>query len=225
MPLDATRVRALCFDVDGTLNDTDDQLVERLAHLIVRFHKELGMQVAHRLARKLVMRAESPINAVLAWSDRLGLDEPLGKLRDAFSARLRGKQQPRFMIIPGVKPTLERLASRYPLAVVSARDRYTTMAFLETYELLPYFRCVATAHTCKHTKPFPDPILWAAEQMNVPPEACVMVGDTTVDILAGKAAGSQTVGVLCGFGEWQELIRAGADLILPSTNDLSAELL
>jgi HAD superfamily hydrolase (TIGR01509 family) len=225
MPLDAARVHALCFDVDGTLNDTDDQLVDRLAHLIERFHRELEMQDAHLQARRLVMWAESPINALLAWSDRMGLDEPLGKLRDAFYTHMRGKQQPRFMIIPGVKSALEQLASRYPMAIVSARDRYTTMAFLETYDLLPYFRCVATAHTCKHTKPFPDPILWAAEQMNVSPEACVMIGDTTVDILAGRAAGSQTVGVLCGFGEQQELIRAGADLILPSTADLPAELL
>ena len=52
-----------------------------------------------------------------------------------------------------------------------------------------------------------------------------MIGDTTVDIRAGKAAGAQTVGVLCGFGEEGELRRVGADLILPSTADVEAELL
>jgi phosphoglycolate phosphatase len=52
-----------------------------------------------------------------------------------------------------------------------------------------------------------------------------MVGDTVVDILAGKKAGTQTVGVLCGFGEKRELERAGADLILPSTTDLADYLL
>jgi len=41
-----------------------------------------------------------------------------------------------------------------------------------------------------------------------------------VDIHAGKAAGAQTVGVLCGFGEEKELKRAGADLILPSPAEL-----
>jgi phosphoglycolate phosphatase-like HAD superfamily hydrolase len=49
------------------------------------------------------------------------------------------------------------------------------------------------------------------------PENCLMVGDTTVDIRAGKAAGTQTVGVLCGFGQEAELRRAGADLIIAST--------
>jgi phosphoglycolate phosphatase-like HAD superfamily hydrolase len=52
-----------------------------------------------------------------------------------------------------------------------------------------------------------------------------MIGDTTVDIRAGKAAGAQTVGVLCGFGEEEELRRAGADLILPKTPHLADFLL
>ena len=55
----------------------------------------------------------------------------------------------------------------------------------------------------------------------MPPEACLMVGDTSVDIRAGRKAGAQTVGVLCGFGEQKELRRQGADAILPSTADLA----
>lgn len=51
-----------------------------------------------------------------------------------------------------------------------------------------------------------------------------MVGDTTVDMLAGRRAGAQTVGVLCGFGERGELESAGADVLLESTADLPAAL-
>jgi phosphoglycolate phosphatase len=47
-----------------------------------------------------------------------------------------------------------------------------------------------------------------------------MIGDTTVDMRAGKAAGAQTLGVLCGFGEEPELRQLGADFILKSTSDL-----
>ena len=65
-----------------------------------------------------------------------------------------------------------------------------------------------------------DPILWAAEQCGVQPEECLMIGDTTVDIRAGRAAGAQTIGVLSGFGDQKELTRARADLILPSVFDL-----
>jgi phosphoglycolate phosphatase-like HAD superfamily hydrolase len=48
-----------------------------------------------------------------------------------------------------------------------------------------------------------------------------MVGDTVVDIHAGKRAGAQTVGVLCGFGTAGELQRAGADMILENTAELA----
>jgi phosphoglycolate phosphatase-like HAD superfamily hydrolase len=63
------------------------------------------------------------------------------------------------------------------------------------------------------------------ERWAVKPEECLMIGDTTVDIYAGRAAGAQTVGVLCGFGEEKELRRAGADLILPTTTELERYLL
>ena len=115
---------------------------------------------------------------------------------------------------------LEKLSLRYPLAVVSARDTRSTLEFLDQFNLTAFFKCIATDQTCVHTKPFPDPILWAAKQMGVTPGACLMVGDTTVDIRAGKAAGAQTVGVLCGFGEAAELSQHGADLLLSITADL-----
>ncbi len=47
-----------------------------------------------------------------------------------------------------------------------------------------------------------------------------MIGDTTVDIQAGRAAGAQTIGVLCGFGEEEELRRKGADMILTETAEV-----
>jgi phosphoglycolate phosphatase len=66
--------------------------------------------------------------------------------------------------------------------------------------------------------------LRAAQEKGIASENCLMVGDTTVDIRAGKAAGAQTVGVLCGFGTEKELRRAGADLILNHTYELMTVL-
>ena len=61
--------------------------------------------------------------------------------------------------------------------------------------------------------------------MGVEPAECLMIGDTTVDMRAGKSAGAQTVGVLCGFGEEDELWHKGADVILKSTPELANLLL
>ena len=111
------------------------------------------------------------------------------------------------------------------MAIVTNRGERTTLSFLQEVELADAFQTIASAQTCAHAKPYPDPIQWIADQMGVSPTACLMIGDTTVDILAGKAAGSQTTGVLCGFGEEEELRDSGADLILSSTADLPAILL
>ncbi len=219
MPLHVSRIRALCFDVDGTLSDTDDVLMHRLARLLRPFRFLFPRKDLLHVARRLVMASEAPANFLIGIPDRIGLDDEIFALADRV-ARLTHRQPKHFQLIPGVREMLERLAPRYPLAVVSARDTRTTMAFLERFDLTPFFCCIAAAQTCPHTKPYPDPILWAAEKMKTPVEDCLMIGDTTVDIRAGKAAGCQTVGVLCGFGEEEELRRRGADMILATTPEL-----
>ncbi len=219
MTLDVSRIQAICFDIDGTLSDTDDLAVQKFERLFRPFSA-----TPRAAARRFVMWMESPANAALGLADKIGFDDELIALAD-FLNRHRKPRKREFLLIPGIREMLSRLSERYSLAVVSAREEKSTQAFLDSFNLTPFFRVIVTALTLEHTKPYPDPILYAAREMNVPPSACLMVGDTTVDIRAGKAAGAQTVGVLCGFGEEEELRRVGADEILPSTADLADRLL
>lgn len=220
MPLDLPRIRALCFDVDGTLSDTDDMYVKKVARYLPRllFHDP------QRVARRFVMWVEAPGNALIGLPDIIGLDDELLGLWEWLN-RHRPRPMKHFMMVPGIKEMLERLHGRYPMSVVSARDDKSTRAFLDQFGLTGYFQVIVTAITAEHTKPYPDPVLYAAGKMGVAPEACLMIGDTTVDIRAGKAAGAQTVGVLCGFGERAELERRETDLILDSTSELADVLL
>jgi N-acetyl-D-muramate 6-phosphate phosphatase len=220
MSLDISRIKALCFDVDGTLNDTDDLAVERIEPYLRPFRFLFPGRDSARAARRLVMWSEAPGNALIGLPDWLGLDDEMAKLVDHLN-RHRSKRMRRFRPIAGVIEMLHKLNGHYPLSIVSARDEGSTRDFLRQYDVEKYFVCVAGALTCEHTKPFPDPIFWAAKQMGVQPSECLMIGDTTVDMRAGKAAGAQTVGVLCGFGEEPELRRKGADLILGSTGVLT----
>ncbi len=224
MALDIPRIAAICFDVDGTLSDTDELWVHRLERFLIPLRFMLPGKQTLRTARWLVMGLETPGNWGYELLDRLHLDDEAGRLIDAVSRRKNEKAK-HLPVIPDVLRTVAALQERYPLAIVSARGEQSTLQFLQQQHLLPSFSAVATALTSPHTKPFPDPIYWAAGQMGVPADRCLMVGDTTVDIRAGKAAGAQTVGVLCGFGSERELRRAGADLILPTTAQLDEILL
>jgi N-acetyl-D-muramate 6-phosphate phosphatase len=220
MALDPKRVRALCFDVDGTLSDTDDKWVQSFERLLKPLRPLFPQHDPHPFARWVVMSLETPGNLLYHLLDRIGLDQAVAGLFNYLAHHVRGHRPRHFLIVPQVQEMLHDLKTDYPMAVVSARDESTTLAFLEYFDLLPLFDVIVTAHTCRYTKPFPDPVLLAAETMGVQPSECLMIGDTSVDIRAGKAAGAQAVGVLCGFGREHELVRAGADVILHSTGEL-----
>jgi HAD superfamily hydrolase (TIGR01509 family) len=171
-------------------------------------------------ARRLVMWVESPGNALLGFADRIGIDDEMVAFIDWIN-RNRKSPTKKFLLVPGVDEMLAQIHGRYPMAVVSARDEKSTLRFLNQFDLCKYFDVIVTGLSAPHTKPYPDPILLAAQKMDVKPEECLMIGDTTVDIRAGKAAGAQALGVLCGFGEEPELKQLGADLILKSTSELT----
>lgn len=223
MTIDLSIIQAICFDVDGTLSDTDDLYVEKLVQSLRPWRFLFPKRDPTRLARRIIMEVEAPGNFLIGLTDRIGLDDEIHAVVDHLARRTHTHSR-ETKIVPGVREMLDELSRRYPLAVVSARDERTTRTFLEAFDLIPFFKCLATALTCEHTKPFPDPIIWAARQMGVPAQACLMVGDTTVDIRAGRKAGAQTAGVLCGFGERIELERNHADMILQTTSELSGVL-
>ncbi len=215
MSLVANRIKALCFDVDGTLSDTDDLYVQKVRN----FFPRLLFKNPDHTARRFITWIEAPGNALLGLADTLGIDDQMVAVINWLSRRHRHTPK-KFLLIPGVDTMLAQLYGRFPMAVISARDEQSTMAFLKQYDLVKYFDVIVTGLSAEHTKPYPDPVLLAAQKMNVAPQNCLMIGDTTVDIRAGRSAGAQTVGVLCGFGEEAELKKIGADMILKDTTEL-----
>ena len=218
--LDRDKVQAVLFDLDGTLMDTDDQAVEKLAHRLQR----LRWPHSHRTARRIIMAAETPGNTLLTLLDMLGLDAPLmtfaGWLR-----RWRGwRTQDDFRIVAGAQEMLATLNGRYRLAVVTTRGLTETETFLGQHDLHTIFEILVIRESTWRLKPHPAPIRHAAQLLGVPVENCVMVGDTTVDVKSARRAGAWAVAVLCGFGKREELERAGAHVILEHTSHLSSLL-
>jgi phosphoglycolate phosphatase-like HAD superfamily hydrolase len=225
MPIDPKRVQALCFDVDGTLRDTDDQYVDRLAKWLQVIRFLLPQGDARSAARQIVMGLEAPAHFFYRILDWLTIDDELVGIGDWLHKKELLKPKNEFLIVSQADTCLSSLAPAFPMAVVSARGERGTMAFLDYFDFTGLFDCIATGQTAPRTKPWPDPVLWAAEKMGVSPENCLMIGDTTVDIRAGRAAGAQTLGVLSGFGLEKELMKAKADQIVESIADLPEILL
>lgn len=219
MGIQAERVKAILFDIDGTLSDSDDLMVRKVEQFLKPLYFFSTIEKRHCAAHWLIMAMESPGNFIYNLADKFDLDSLFIRMINNRSKK-RKYQVKKYWIVPGVQDLLSDLVDKFSMGVVSARDEKSALAFIGQFELEKYFSVIVTSQTCRYTKPYPDPLLFAAEQLGVEPQACLMVGDTTVDIKAAKLAGMQSAGVLCGFGRRGELERAGADLILDSTADL-----
>jgi predicted PurR-regulated permease PerM/phosphoglycolate phosphatase-like HAD superfamily hydrolase len=214
-------IDAVLFDLDGTLVETDEEAVEQLTRRLHRIRWLLPGRDAARAARRILMAAESPANSLFTLLDRLGLDNHVLDLGNRLW-RLRGREPHTFRPVDGIVEALHDLGRRYHLAIVTTRSRLDAQAFLSQQGLDALFKVVVGREDTWRIKPHPDPVLYAAKELGVPVERCLMVGDTGVDILAARSAGARSVGVLSGFGEEKDLDRAGADRILQSVTSLQA---
>ncbi len=222
MALEINRIEALCFDIDGTLRDTDDQYVARLELLLSPLRIFLSVEKVSSFSRWLIMKAETPGNILMNIQDILGLDEIFFKDKAHNKSDIRTKKM---KMVPGSKEVIISLSEKYKLAIASARRKNKVDQFIKQNNLIYLFPVVVSALTTRRSKPHPAPILFASKKLGVRPENILMIGDTTFDILSGKRAGAQTVAVLTGFGELKELQRAGADLIINSVSELPSILL
>ena len=211
-------IQAILFDMDGTLIDTDDQAVAKVARWVRPFLGESGTEHA----RWLLMQIESPTNALITLADRFHLDEPLKWFTTWRHSRRKDPFIANFEVIPGVLQMLHAIPEQYRLGIVTTRSRHQIEGFLAQFpDIAPRFEVTCGSQDTRRLKPHPSPIQEAARRLDLPESACVMVGDTTVDMHAAQRAGAWRIGVLCGFGREHELRQAGAQMILPSTADLT----
>src|SRR5215208_5994475 len=116
MPLNISLIKALCFDVDGTLSDTDDLYAQKVSpYLPTAFFPD-----PDDTARRMVMWVEAPGNALLGFADKIGVDDEMGVVINWMS-RHQTNTLKKFILIPGVFEMLAALKGRYAMAVVSAR--------------------------------------------------------------------------------------------------------
>lgn len=218
MGFDAGRVRAVLFDIDGTLRDTDDEIIATILGMVPRRAAGPGTE---RAVRRMVLHGETLVQHVLSLADRFDLDGPINRL----VARCAPGGHGATLLTPHAAAVLRILARRYRLGVVSVGPEVTVRNVLREHRLDHLVEVVVSGQTCRRTKPHPDPVLAALARLGVPAAAGVMVGDIPIDIRAGRAAGVQTVGVLTGFGTRRELEAAGPDLLVADLREFAEHLI
>ncbi|MHB0858876.1 MAG: HAD family hydrolase [Anaerolineae bacterium] len=207
-------VRAVLLDLDGTLVETDNRWATVFSARLQPLRKIFPRMDCDGLGRQIVMGIETPANYAISLAEHLGLGGSFFGLADKVRRSKGLATREASQLVEGTIPLLQALRSRYELAVVTTRARPEAFAFVTQAGLGGYFRAVITRQDVLRLKPHPEPVRKAAALLGVKPQQCVMVGDTTMDILSARRAGALAVGVLSGFGQRAELERAGSDLIL-----------
>ena len=162
------------------------------------------------------------LNRWLVRLDRLGLDRGIIGLATRLGLLDDRSNRVSVMPVAGTVELVTRLAGRYKLAIVSTRAEAELRAYIDHQGLTGCFQAIVGSDSTNRIKPHPEPVLRALALLNVAAGQAVMVGDTTVDIEAARAAGVLAIGVLCGFGEPKDF--GNADLVLESTADLATLL-
>ncbi len=217
-PEKARRIRAVLFDLDGTLFETDDMVVERLARLLSPLARLLELD-ERRTSRRLVMGMEGIVNGVITFLDVLHLDRPAFWLADRADHLLHGQaHHSQYRLTEHAPALLADLKSRFLLGVVTTRSRAEAERMLRESDLRHFFDVIVTRDDTRRLKPHPAPIRVAAERLGLPTSEVLVVGDTPLDVRAAKAAGALAAAVLSGFGEIEELQEA--DIILEKPAEL-----
>jgi phosphoglycolate phosphatase-like HAD superfamily hydrolase len=212
-------VAAVLFDLDGTLVETDDQTVARLARRLAPLRPLLPQRDVQRAARHLAGWINDHFNIGLAVLDWLKLDEPAQGLARHWGLISENSLGQPLLPVAGTVELVQALYGHYLLGIVSTRTTAEVQVYLAQQGLAGQFVIIAGSDTTERIKPHPQPILWAAGRLGIAPKNVVMVGDTEADVRSAQAAGALAVGVLCGFGDRADLKQA--DLVLAGTAELA----
>ena len=210
-------LRAVLFDLDGTLVDTAPDLA--------------GAANEMRLARGLAAlpfehfrpMASSGVRGMVGVAlNKTPQDGAYAELRDEYLARYETRLTRESRVFPEMLQVLAALEARSLRwgIVTNKIERYTAQVVLGL-GLATRAAVVVSGDSTPHAKPHPAPLLEAARSLGLSPGSCIYVGDDLRDVQAGQAAGMLTVAAAWGYlGEGGPIEAWQADFVIARPNEL-----
>jgi N-acetyl-D-muramate 6-phosphate phosphatase len=210
-------ISTILFDLDGTLVDTAPDLGYALNLQLQRHGKAPLSDAAIRPFASHGSRGLIGLGFGITPQD-----DSFIKMRDEYLALYDTVFTRSPVLLPGIAELLQAIENKgLKWGIVTNKPRRFTEGLIESMALHKRAACVVSGDDAPQPKPSPATLLLACSQVGVKPEHCMYVGDAERDIIAGKAAGMQTVVALFGYidvtdrpHEW------GADVLINTPNEL-----
>lgn len=217
-PLRPERIDALILDMDGTILDTFGSFYNSIAKVLVaRGEPDPGEK---RLQGFL--NSGFPLERIL--TELLGESRrgEFGRLREEIQGQYR-EERDTIKPIAGAEEAVKLLRrvrgidrERRPkvaIATGSTAPIQTIERNLQRFGLLDYFDSITSSAEVTRRKPAPDLILASIRKLGVEPASCLVVGDTVMDVAAGREAGCLTAAVTTGAGLEEQLLSTRPDFL------------
>ncbi len=202
---------AIVFDLDGTLVDSSDAIVECVNYALAR--KGLPPADPGTVKRGI----GTPLEEIFSAFAKTDLAELVRLYREQY----RGVFLEKTHLLPRVKEALSSLRERgYRLAVATTKPRYFAEPILEHLGVRDFFDAVAGAEEVPRLKPSPDLLQLALSRLGSRSDEALYVGDHPVDVAAANAAGLAVVCVATGFWSRGELERLNPAAVIRNLDEL-----
>lgn len=215
MPYGLADIKAVLFDVDGTLVDSLPVLIKGLGDTYERFN---GSRPGDDQIKSLIgmsLREQFKLHREIPPTEE-EMEEMIGFTIDRYEAYSDLGRE----FVPAIQ-ALERCSEAgIKTALVTSRNTREVGLFLKGFRAAGSVDTVICASDVTNPKPHPECALLACERLGVRPEEAVLVGDSVYDLGAAKAAGIKSIAVTYGSGARHDLEAEMPDLILDTPEEL-----
>ncbi len=207
-------IKTILFDLDGTLVDTNEVIVQSYQEAFKTHFVELSFSKA-----EIVDLIGPPLRTIFnRFTDQTAkVDQAI----ETYLGHYKSHEHDLFSLYPDVIKVLKTLKTQgYRIGIVTSKFSKSAMPSVEHFNLMPYFDTFVALEDVKAPKPDPEGVLLAMDRLQAEPENTIMIGDNQSDILAGQNAGVYTAGVAWSIKGKQHLNDVNPDYMLETMNDL-----
>jgi len=198
MKEDGLRGKVILFDLDGTIIDSTEAILESFEKAYISF----GMDVPSSESIKSLVGL--PLDVMFV---KLGVDESEAMAYvKAYKEHYRTIHTEKTVLLPRAKEAIECAHVYAKLGVVTTKTSEYSRVLLEHFDLMKYFDVLIGREEVENPKPHSEPVIKALKALEYRfGRVAYMVGDTNADMLSAYDANIGSIGVLCGYGNEEDL--------------------